>query len=396
MFLFVSLLAAFAVVHVQSYALLEPKVAEFAVKCNDDSIAVFFNKTALDERQDGNNNNRTWQIYFEGQRGDASCTTYHWDTTKQDANFGLEGEISNPSADLPSNVNIGSAVTRCGINVFADAINIIYNTTVIVMYGENPTAGIGREEYNKYNVMCLRNRTVETDLENFNITYIKTGKASKNDTADFVFSLTHSSIAGPSKPVYKVGEYIKFTLFLTSLRTEVKVVIQRCWTTTDGSANSYDLINGCQTEPGTSWISATEAISTFKTEAFRYLSASENKIFAQCLVRVCLDTQTSAECTLCPPTLKRKRRSIEEEEKTSVRQMALVKSPVFYIIDKDTPAQGSQESSSVLSGTNGLIVIILLATLVFAIAAAIVKKVFFSAPAAVASPVVAYSNKAMA
>merc|ERR1712151_555447 len=96
-------------------------------------------------------------------------------------------------------------------------------------------------------------------------------------------------------------------------RTEVKAIIQRCWTTTDGSANSYTLIeNRCKMESGTSWVKKpTESESEFKTEAFRYLAASQNKIYAQCLVRVCLDTQGTPECTLCDPTLKRKRRSAE-------------------------------------------------------------------------------------
>ena len=93
-------------------------------------------------------------------------------------------------------------------------------------------------------------------------------------------------------------------------------------------------VHRCDFEPGSSWISnPTETESIFKTEAFRYLAASQNKIYAQCLVRVCLDTQVSQECTLCT-NAKRKRRSTEEDEKTTVGQMALVKSPVFYIIDR--------------------------------------------------------------
>jgi len=373
--------------------------AAFTTFCDDTDLAVFFNKTALDERQDGINNNRTWQIYFEGQRDDTACTTYHWDTSKVDANYATtaSGTINVPVADLPSSVHIGAGVKTCGINVFADATHIIYNTTLIVTYGQNPTAAIGREEYDKYNVMCLRNRTVN-EMVNFNVTYRQTGNDAKNDTEDFDFTFEHSNMADQATTVYKLGEYIKFTMTSNTAQTEVRAVIQRCWTTTDGSANSYTLIeNRCDMESGTSWVSnPTDTESVFKTEAFRYLAATQNKIYAQCLVRVCLDTQGSQECTLCAPGLKRKRRSTEEEEKTTVGQMAMVKSPVFYIIDRDTPAQDTQGSSSALSGTNGLIVIILLATLVFVIAAAIVKKVFFSAPAAVAAPVVAYSNKAMA
>jgi len=234
-------------------------------------------------------------------------------------------------------------------------------------------------------------------MVNFDVTYYKTGKDAKNTTNDFSFLFTHTNMAGEVTTVYKLGDYIKFSMASGTARTEVKAVIQRCWTTTDGSANSYELItNRCDMEPGTSWVAnPSDASSIFKTEAFRYLAAANNKIYAQCLVRVCLDTQSTDECTLCTPGL-RKRRSTEEEDESTVGQMMVVKSPVFYIIDKENPSQDSQGSSGVLSGTNGLIVIILLATLVFVIAAAIVKKVFFSAPAAVAAPVVAYQNKAMA
>jgi len=368
--------------------------AAFETLCDDTHFAVWFNKTALDERQDGTNNNRTWQIYFEGQRDDATCTTYHWDANKNDASY---NGLSNPVASLPSSVLIGAPVKNCGINVFADATHIIYNTTLIVTYGQNPTAEIGREEYDKYNVMCLRNRTVD-EMVNFDVNFRQTGNDAKNTTEDYSFAFTHTDMSDATTSVYKLGDYIKFKMVSNTAQTEVKAVIQRCWTTTDGSANSYTLISDrCTMESGTSWFSnPTDAESVFKTEAFRYLSASGNKIYTQCLVRVCLDTQTSAECTLCSPGLKRKRRSTEEEEEPSVGQMALIKSPVFYIIEKDTPAQGSQESESFMSGTKGVVVIILLATLVFVIAAAIVKKVFFSTPAVVASPVVAYSNKAMA
>jgi len=396
------LVAAFAICNVQSQALLEPKLQQFQTYCDDTDLAVFFNKTALDERQDGVNNNRTWQIYFEGERGNASCTTYHWDTSKVDANYATTNArfINNPT-DLPSSVHIGAGVKKCGINVFADATHIIYNTTLIVTYGENPTADIGREEYNKYNIMCLRNRTVNV-MENFNVTYLKTGKASKNATEDFAFTFKHTNMADQATTVYKLGEYIKFTLKSSTARTEVRAVIQKCWTTTDGSANSYTLIeNRCDMEPGTSWVSNPSDISSvFKTEAFRYLASSHNKIYAQCLVRVCLDTQVSQECTLCG--LSRKRRNTGDEQSDEAPTV-VVKSPAFYIIKdsttSDSDLQSADASSNFLSGTNGLIVIILLATLVFVIAAAIVKKVFFNAPEAAVpfqGHVVSYDNKALA
>ena len=83
-------------------------------------------------------------------------------------------------------------------------------------------------------------------------------------------------------------------------------------------------------EPGTSWVSPpSDESSVFKTEAFRYFGSS-NKVYVQCLVRVCLDTQQSDECKLC--SSKRKRRNAEAESNEG--QTILVKTPVFYIIDR--------------------------------------------------------------
>lgn len=389
--LFIGLCALLALTSAQTYNDGLMVNAEFKVFCDDTHLAVWFNKTALDERQMGAYNNRTWQIYFEGKRDNTACTTYHWDTSKVDASY---NSLTSPSADFPSNVYIGAGANECGINYFADATHIIYNTTVIVTYGQNPNDQIGREEYDKYNVMCLRNRTVN-ELINFNVQYRQTGTDAANDTEDFSFTFGHTDINDNVQATYNLGDYIKFKMTSNTARTEVKAVVQRCWTTTDGSANSYNLIsNRCTMEPGTSWVAnPTHALSIFKTEAFRYLSDSSGAIYAQCLVRVCLDSESTSECTLCTPGL-RKRRNTEEEVDT-LGQMALLKSPVFYIVDRQSPVQGNQESNF-MDSTNGLIVIILLATLVFVIAAAIVKKVFFSAPATVAAPVVAYTNKAMA
>ena len=83
-------------------------------------------------------------------------------------------------------------------------------------------------------------------------------------------------------------------------------------------------------EPGTSWVSPpADKVSVFKTEAFRYFGSS-NSVYAQCLVRVCLDTQQSDECKLCGSA--RKRRNAEDESDGG--EMIMVKSPVFYIIDR--------------------------------------------------------------
>lgn len=366
--------------------------AEFNVQCDDTHFAVFFNKTALDERTVANYNNRSYVIRFYGQDS-LSCWTHDYETLKASATYNsLSSGVS-----YASTIHLGTpfGVSQCGVNVFSDATHIMYNTTLVVTYGANPSGNIGREEYDKYNVMCLRNRTIYEKLsgDKYDVEYRKTGMDSQNDTADFAFALTHTDMNNNAQSTYKLGDFIKFRMASQTARTEVRAVVQKCWSTSDGSANEYALIsNRCDMEQGTSFtIAPTDTDTYFKTEAFRYLNVAGQAVHVECLVRVCLDTDGAAECGLCPFS-GRKRREITDE-KTTVGQMAVVKSPVFYIVDER--ATSDKSSSGPLSGTNGLIVIILLATLVFVIAAAIVKKVFFSAAAAPVA-VTAYQNKAMA
>ena len=70
----------------------------------------------------------------------------------------------------------------CGIIVFSDNTHIIFNTTIIVTYGENPNDMIRREEYDYYNVMCLMNRTVDGKLSGnkVDVTMRKDGKAARS------------------------------------------------------------------------------------------------------------------------------------------------------------------------------------------------------------------------
>eukprot|EP00111_Clytia_hemisphaerica_P009989 TCONS_00029228-protein len=357
----------------------EPKNAydkDFDVTCDDTHMVVWFNKTALDERDKGHINNRTWQIYFEGKRGDDICSTYIWDSSKTASTY----ENMNKTEFFTSTVLLGAPINNCGINRFADATHIIYNATVIVTYGENPNDFIRREEYDKYNVMCLRNRTV-VEESTLSIQYRQTGNDGKNATEDFTFTFGHTDMSDTPQSLYKVGQYIKFTMTSLTVRSEVKAVIQRCWTTNgDGSTNPYYLIqNRCNLEGGTSWVSLpSDTVSTFKTEAFRYLtSGATSNIHAQCLVRVCLDTQSN-ECTLCTPSINLKRReAVEDSTDTNLGEMVLVKTKNFKLFEQElSPEQ--QEASHVLSGTNGLLVIVGLAIFVVTVSMVIVKKVFIN------------------
>lgn len=79
--------------------------------------------------------------------------------------------------------------------------------------------------------------------------------------------------------------------------------------------------------------------SEFKTEAFRYLVGG-SYVYVKCLVRVCLTSETSEECSLCSTVRKRrdvgstsimKSRSVDD----STGEIALVQSKGFYIIEDD-------------------------------------------------------------
>jgi len=67
----------------------------------------------------------------------------------------------------------------------------------------------------------------------------------------------------------------------------------------------------------------------WKTEAFRY--SSTNLLYVECLVHICLDSDTSAQCTLCNPGSKRRRRSTEILD---ANEIALVKSGTFIVIEQ--------------------------------------------------------------
>ena len=60
---------------------------------------------------------------------------------------------------------------------------------------------------------------------------------------DFHFTLTHSDTLNVSRTVYSFGGYIKFTLTFNTQKKQVKGVIQKCWTTSNGITNQYVLIS---------------------------------------------------------------------------------------------------------------------------------------------------------
>ena len=73
-------------------------------------------------------------------------------------------------------------------------------------------------------------------------------------------------------------------------------------------------------------------VTEWQTEAYQYLSSSSDAVYVECIVRICLlDTDKSAECSHCSS---RKRRDGDGESSDPSSEMAFIKSPVFFIIEK--------------------------------------------------------------
>ena len=129
--------------------------------CDDTRLVVFFNKTALDERTVSGYNNRSYVLKWDGS-SNALCEN---DGSKNVATS--SGSVSSDGS-YASTLFMESLFTtgqeKCNVNIYSDNDYIYYNNTITITYGENPTATIGREEYDKYHVTCFRNRTVEEKL----------------------------------------------------------------------------------------------------------------------------------------------------------------------------------------------------------------------------------------
>ena len=64
-----------------------------------------------------------------------------------------------------------------------------------------------------------------------------------DSTSAFKFNFTHSDTNDLERASYKIGDEIKFHITFNSGIDSVKAVLQRCWSTSDGSDNVYNLIN---------------------------------------------------------------------------------------------------------------------------------------------------------
>jgi len=364
--------------------------ADFEVHCDDTAMYVFFNKTQLDQRTNGVTNNRNYSIKWDGQDSNPACKI-SLDSSSNIGNINSMSSFSNTiwiKAALPSS---------CGLIELYDNKHIIYNHTVIVTYGENPRHDIIREEHDLYHVMCLKNRTSRTKVDGdyFNVTYNLVPQEEKNATSEFSLNLGHTDTNDAAQTEYELGSFIKFTLSINTVVNTVKAVIQECWSTSDGSNNRYALINNrCPVDAGTSYISQNASLSIFKTEVFKYLGYTNTSVYVECLVRICLESDGTNQCTFCSNAT-RKRRDINDGigESSTPAQMAVLKSPLFYIIEKDgisppsppspKPPQQEQQkqSNSFITTTPGIVIIVLAITLAFFIILAAIKVFLFPSAA---------------
>ena len=105
--------------------------------------------------------NRPFKVHFKGTKN-ASCITHHNTTTNN---------INNKTIFLQANFD------RCCIGVFERDGNIIYNHTILVTFGENPTGSqiVFRQEEIAFDVECtkLNNITVHLDGAYVNVTSLK-------------------------------------------------------------------------------------------------------------------------------------------------------------------------------------------------------------------------------
>ena len=86
----------------------------------------------------------------------------------------------------------------------------------------------------------------------------------------------------------------------------------------------------CPVDEKTSIFTKKDKKTEWKTEAYRYLFVSSDAVYVECIVRICLATDQSVECSQCSS---RKRRESKDDGKSLTGETAFIKSPIFYIAD---------------------------------------------------------------
>ena len=64
--------------------------------------------------------------------------------------------------------------------------------------------------------------------------------------------------------------------------------------------------------------------------------SGDSSIYVECTILVCLASDSTKPCSLCLGNVNRKRREATMDDEQSTEQTTIIKSPVFYIVDKGT------------------------------------------------------------
>ena len=167
---------------------------EFELFCTDSLFVVYFNKTALESQTNGSYSSRPYFIKFSETKNPECMIDQN---NSSNINKDYHNKVKKPTIFATSGtVYIGTNLTKnmCGVNIISDQTSIIYNTTIIVTYGINPSPIIQRETYDYYHVKCIRNRTVNAKLvdEKFDVILKETEKVAKSN--NFVIFISKRDI----------------------------------------------------------------------------------------------------------------------------------------------------------------------------------------------------------
>lgn len=125
--------------------------------CESNKLSLAINKTEIDA------NERNYTVKFAGQTDDDCMFTN-----------------INYTSDIDEMVTISSNYSDCGIDVYEDGNNIIYNQTVVITYGENPTNSIiQRVETDQFKLRCEKTRNFTKTADTINVTKISGGTVDK-------------------------------------------------------------------------------------------------------------------------------------------------------------------------------------------------------------------------
>lgn len=361
-----------------------------SLMCNETSMMLTFNKTVLESRE------RNYTIKF-ADNDEYPCK--------------IEGDTIETNT-IDDQVWIMAHYNQCGIHVFDHSNHSIgYNQTVIVTYGENPDSDlVFREEYDEYNVQCVKKSNYEVELEEdyLNVTHEETEEFKEVGNATFDIDLdryTDDNFSSKDESgEAELGDTLYFQMELETSRTDLKLNTLSCHATkeSDGSKKYSIIAEKCPKDKTVKVYKGenTKKIYRWHIEAFKFFGDSD-KVYIQCNVVVCLDDSDHETCKPCGSRKRRALKSLSGKVTTNGDDIPVtVRSGLIVFIDGTKVQSNSGKSEAVFAGTKGTIVIVLLAVIVFIFVIVVIKKFFFTrtvqVPAVSMKAVEAcYDNKAM-